>query len=239
MNDRQYRVVEAGESGVRFVGGLKEPPLRLTEAADRLHVAVSSVHEASQEQIAAKNARAPAGASIQRAKTVLLRKHLHPIAADGLQLFAGLPGIEDALRVPRSKDTPAALLKAAERVRRVAVEHEQEFITQRKYDEDFLEQFDESVQALDLAVRLDKAAARARYTLTTREVKECIGNVRRALDVLDTTMRAVYLDDKKTLALWRHAIRVPARRGRPKKRKTGSRRARTPKFKGSTPPASV
>jgi hypothetical protein len=199
--------------------------LRVTEAADRLQLAVSSVDEAALSQNAARNARAPAGASIKRAKAVLLRKHLHPIAADGLELFAGLPGIEDTLRVPRSKDAPAALLKVAERVRRVAVEHEQEFITQRKYGEDFLEQFDESVQALELALRLDRASARARYTQATREVKACIANVRRALDVLDTTMQAVYLDDKETLARWRHAIRVPARRGRPKKRRTGPKRA--------------
>ena len=236
MNDRQFRVVAAGQSGVQFVGGLKEPPLRLTEAANRLRVAVSSVDEAAQNQLAARYARQPAGLSTKRAKTVLLRRHLRPLAADGLELFAGLPGIEDTLRVPRSKDTPAAFLKAAERIRQVAVEHEQEYITGRAYSEDFLEQFDRAVQLLKTAAQADQGLARARYTKATQEVKEHIANVRRALDVLDTTMHAVYLDDRGTLKLWRKAIRVPARRGRPKKRKTDSSRGRIPEFEGAPLP---
>jgi hypothetical protein len=219
MNDRQYRVVEAGESGIRFVGNLKEPPLRVTQAAKRLQLAVSSVDMASQNQLAAKNAQRPAAISPKHAKTVLLRKHLRPLAADGLEIFAGLPGMEDTLRVPRSKDTPAALLKAAERTRRVAVEHEDEYIAQRGYSDDFVEQFDRAVHVLRTAAEADQALMRRRYSNATAEVKERIANVRRALDVLDTTMHAVYLEDRRTLSLWRAAIRVPARRGRPKKRR--------------------
>lgn len=73
------------------------------------------------EQIVAKNNRRAPHLSLNRAKTILLRKHLDPIAADGVEMFAGLPGIEESLRLPRIKDVPEKHLAAAERVRQVVV----------------------------------------------------------------------------------------------------------------------
>lgn len=219
MNQRQYRVTRAAESAVIFARGLKDAPVRVTEAGKRLDAAVQDLKDAELTQLNAKNLRRAPHISLNRAKTVLLRKHLDPIAADGLELFAGFPGIEESLRLPRIKDAPEKHLAAAERVRRVAEEHEQEFINDRNYNADFLEKFDQAVRDLEAAANVGPGVARAKYTRTTQDVKDEIARVRRALDTLDTRIREAYLDDESTLKRWRWESRVPAKIGRPKKRK--------------------
>lgn len=172
MNDRQLRVIAGAESAVTFAFGLEKAPPRVTEAAKRLHRQVGSAKATLVKQLGAKNSRKEPRYSLNRAKTILLRKHLNPIAADGLVLLAGLPGIQESLRLPRLKDAPDKHLRAAERVRRIAEEHEQEFITERDYREDFLEKFDRAVQDVEAANQVDRGLARARYTRATRDMKE-------------------------------------------------------------------
>jgi hypothetical protein len=226
MNERQYRVIRGGESAVIFARQLKSSPLRVTEAANRLEATLHDAKDADAKQLSAKKLRRAPHISLNRAKKILVRKHLDPIVADGLEMFAGLPGIKESLRLPRIKDAPAKHLQAAERVRRVAEEHEQEFIRDRNYSPDFLEQLDWAAQNLEAAARVEPGAARAQYTRATQHVKEEIARVRRALDVLDSRMTEAYLDDHETLQSWRRASRVPAKLGRPKKRKPMKRRGR-------------
>ena len=175
---------------------------------------------AEQQQLRAKHRRKVPRCSLTRAKTILLRKHLDPIAADGLEMFSGLPGIKQTLKVPRIKDSADKHLEAAKRVRRVAEEHEQEFINERNYNDNFLEKFDEAVRDLEAAAGVDRGFARANYTKATANMKQQIERVRRVFDTLDTRMTEAYLDDVTTLQLWRSASRVKAKLGRPKKRKS-------------------
>lgn len=226
MNSRQSRVVLATEPAVAFALTLRDPPQRVTEAAMRLQTAREEVHLAAVEQMSAKKTLHLPGAALDRAKKLLVRKHLDPIAADGLEMFAGLPGIEESFKVPRIKDPPAKHIQAAERVRRVAAAHEQEFITERNYREDFLEQFDRAVENLEAAGHVDVGSARARYSRATADVKEGIARLRRAFDVLDTRIHEEYLDHPHVLKRWRRASRrLPAQIGRPKKQKAGLKRA--------------
>lgn len=222
MNNRQRRLLEAALSAISFVLQLKNAPSRITEAMKRLRAAVLGVRDAEVRQLGAKKSRHMPRSSVNRAKKLLLRKHLDPIAADGLEIFAGLPGLEDSLRVPRIKDSPEKHLEAAKRIRHIADEHEDEFITERNYSEDFLEKFDAAVRDLEAAARVERGAARARYTRATEDVKEEIARVRRAFDALDTRILEAYLDDRSTLRLWRRSSRVPAKTGRPKKKKSGT-----------------
>jgi hypothetical protein len=171
------------------------------------------------------NSRTQPRYSVNRAKTILLRKHLDPICADGLELFSGLPGIKETLQVPRIKDAPEKHLKAAERVRRIAEEHEREFIDERDYSENFLEKYDMAVRDLEAAARVERGAARVKYTRATADLNDEISRVRRVFDVLDSRMLEAYLDDHSTIQQWRRASRVPAKTGRPKKRKPGWKRA--------------
>jgi len=220
MNDRQYRLLHAAKSGVDFASNLKHASSRITEAAERLKAAVRVALAADVEQLSARKTLGAPRITVDRAKTILLRKHLDPIAADGLEMFAGLPGIVQDLKLPRIKDASELHLEAAKRVRRLVVEHESEFISKRNYTRNFIERFDAAVDALEAAARVERGAARARYSRTTRDVKEKIASVRRAFDVLDTRIREALLDDADNFKLWRRASRVPAKTGRPRKRKS-------------------
>jgi hypothetical protein len=225
MNNRQERVIAAARKSVGWVRDLKNAPVRVTEAAERLEVALDEASDARQAQIDARNYRKAPILSITAAKTILVKKHLHPIATDGLELFAGLPGIEETLRIPRIKDGPDAHLKAADRVRRVAEEHEQEFINARNYRENFLELFDEAVGDLQAAARVDRGLARAEYSRATMDVKNELTRVRRAFDALDARIIEAYLEDSTLLETWRQVSRVKAKTGRPRKRKSQARGA--------------
>jgi len=172
MKNRQFRLIDAAESGVGFARNLKRPPPRVNEAAKRLEEAVESARVAGQDQIRAKAFRKTPRYSVTRAKTILLRKHLGPIAADGIEMLAGLPGIRESLKLPRIKDAPEKHLEATKRVRRVAEDHEKEFIDERNYDENFLNSFDGAVRDVEGAAGVDKGVGRAKYTRATADVKE-------------------------------------------------------------------
>jgi DNA primase len=219
VNIRQGLVIAGAKHAVSFALRLKKRPVRVTDAVTRLEEALEAANAAEAKQRLAKNSRKAPRYSVSRAKTILVRKHLDPIVADGLDMFAGLPGLADSLKLPRIKDAPEKHLEAAKRVRRVAEEHEQELITERQYDENFLESFDRAVETLEAAARVERGAARASYSRATDGMEEAITRLRRAFDALDAKIRAAYLDDPETLSLWRRASRVPAKTGRQKKRK--------------------
>jgi hypothetical protein len=219
MNNRQSRLIAAAKNALGWVLKLANAPSRVTQAAKRLQQALDVASTAEAEQRQAKNSRKSPRYSVSEAKTILVKKHLAPIAADGLEMFAGLPGIKETLKIPRIKDAPEAHLKAAERVRRVAEEHEEEYIKEGEYSDNFLQQFDKAVRDLEAAARVDRGSARAKYTRATDDLEDQIGGVRRAFDVLDTRMVEAYLGDRYTLEVWRRVSRVKAKTGRPKKRK--------------------
>lgn len=225
MNQRQNRLISAADAGIIHVVSLKDPPPRVTAAAKRLTEVVKEAKAAEQQQRKANYQRRAPQYSLNGAKRILFLKHLGPVVADGLEMFAGFPGIEETLRAPRVKDKPQKILEAAGRVRGFAEAHEQEFIDDRNYSPDFLEQFDLAMQNLEAAARADQGVARAKYSQATREMQDEIARVRRALGALDARMREAYLDDPKKLKLWRHASRMPAKRGRPKKRKPRGKRS--------------
>jgi len=87
------------------------------------------------------------------------------------------------------------------------------------------------VRDLEAAARADRGSARANYTLATQNMKEEIARLRRVFDTLDTRMLEVYLDDRPTLELWRKASRVPAKKGRPRKRKSELKKGKRVKLR--------
>lgn len=72
--------------------------MRVTKAAERLQVAVEHARTAHGAQIAARNARKAPTYSVTTARMIFVKTHLQPIAADGIVLLAGLPGIKETLR---------------------------------------------------------------------------------------------------------------------------------------------
>jgi hypothetical protein len=224
MNNRQSRLLKAADRAVTFARDLPKASPRITKAAAQLKEAVRAARAAELVQSGAKRARKTPRYSVTQAKTILLRKHLGPIAADGVVMFDGLPGIEEDLRLPRIKDAAEKHLEAAKRLQRVAEEHEEEFIEQRNYDGNFLEKFQRAVEDLEAAAGIDRGFVRAKYTRATVDMKDEITRVRRAFDVLDARVLEEYLDDRSQLRQWRRASRIPPKMGRPKLPKTDDKR---------------
>jgi hypothetical protein len=223
MNNRQDRLCRAAESSVACARRLRSAHPRVAAAADRLEAAVRVARAASVKQQSAKAARGLPQNSTERAKKILFHKHLVPIAADTVGLLAGtddFESIEADLELPRLKDPPEDLLRAAQRVRRVVSRYEQHYIDRRDYAPDFVEQFDKAASDLRQAAAGDRGAAgRAHYTAATREVQEAVDEVQRCFDSLDARMMETCFDDEALLRDWRKSSRIPGKVGRPKKRK--------------------
>src|SRR5436305_15133922 len=88
MNNRQSRLTAAARNSVGWVLNFKKATPRVTQAAKRLQEALDAASAAEAKQRHAKGSRKAPRYSISEAKTILLKKHLHPIAADGLEMFA-------------------------------------------------------------------------------------------------------------------------------------------------------
>jgi hypothetical protein len=220
MNNRQDRVCRAASKAVTCARDLKPRHSRVSAAADRLEASVEAARAASAKQLVARKARGQPRHSVKRAKAVLFHVHLVPIATDGLELLAGMPGIEEELNLPRLKAPAEEHLRAAKRVRRVAMEHNALFVESRDYDATFLERFDEAVRDLGQAESAGTGAGRAAYTAATREVQEAVEEVQRCFDSLNARMNEVCFGDREALAEWRRQSRIPGKIGRPKKRKS-------------------
>lgn len=222
MNNRQERLCRAAESGVTSARQLKPDQPRVTAAAQRLEAAVEAALTASGKQLAARDSRAMPENAAKRAKTLLFQKHLVPIATDGLELLAGVEDVEavrTALKLPWLKAPAADHLLAAQRVRDVASRYERMFVGSRDYEPDFLVQLDRAVSDLHRAASEGNAAARADYSAATREVKEAVDEVQRCFDALDARVKEACFGDRAALREWRKRSRIPAKVGRPKKRK--------------------
>ena len=156
---------------------------------------------------------------MDRAKQILVHKHLVPIATDGLVLLAGRENIAADLELPRFKAPAEDHLRAATRVRGVVTPYEAIFVESRNYAPDFLEHFDRAVRDLSYAAGAGKDAGRAEYTTATRSVKKAVEEVQRCFDSLDARTNETCFDDRARLREWRKGSRIPGKIGRPKKRK--------------------
>lgn len=226
MNSVQERVVRAGQSALDFALELRAAPSRVTSAVERLRLAVEAAQRTGVSQGAARIGRGTPGQSVVRAKSNLLRQHLRPIAADALELFAGLPGLRESLRLARLKAPAARHLDAAKRVRRVAEEHAEELIEERDYPPDFLKRFDAAVANLEAAAGSARGSAQREYSRLTAELEKQISAIRQALDSLGARIAESYGDERAVLETWRRARRIPAKRGRPKKKREPSPKER-------------
>lgn len=230
MNNRQEPLLRAANAAIARATHFAEDHPRIAEAVARLRSAVTAADSAGVAQTLARQSRKSPRYSLSRAKKILFEKHLNPIAADGREMFRGMPGIRETLRLPPIKAKPERHLEAARRIRRIAEEHEREFIDERKYAGDFLARFDAALEDLEAAARADRGAGRQKYTHTTAEVKLAIDAVRDTLDSLDAHVRGEFMDDPVTLGLWRHsARRNPPKTGRPSNAEKAKRAAKAAK----------
>jgi hypothetical protein len=139
-------------------------------------------------------------------RKALRDQHLAPIAQIARALLADAPGIEKALRMPAYNLNPLRFIAEANAMRSAAAPYEAQFIEAGR-PADFLAQLDAATEALRQSI-LGKARNLGQQVGARAGLASEIKRGRRLVDVLDTIVKAAFLDDADVLAEWRSAKRI-------------------------------
>lgn len=139
-------------------------------------------------------------------RKALREQHLRPIAQIARAELADAPGIEKALRMPAHNLNPLRLIAEAHAMRSAATPYEAQFIEAGR-PADFLAQLDAATEAVRQSI-LGKARNLGQQVGAGAGLAKEIKRGRRAVDVLDTIVRAAFRQDSNVLAEWRSAKRI-------------------------------
>jgi len=167
---------------------------------------IAKLTEHSTDQGAAQRMSRAATRRQAAQRRVLREKHLSPIAQIARAMLRDVPGIEVAVRVPEWHLKTFKLVKAAQGFRKAAAQYEQTFIEGGR-PQDFLAQLDDAI------AKLQKTASGKSTNLGTHVaarvgIGEQLKRGRKAVELIDTMVRATYGDRPDLLAAWDVAKRV-------------------------------
>jgi hypothetical protein len=169
---------------------------------------VATLTDHSSGQVEGRRLR-HAEVSRQRAlRTALREQHLSPIAQIARAMLADAPGIEKALRMPAHNLNPLRLIAEANAMRSAATPYEAQFVEAGR-PADFLAQLDAATEAVRQSI-LGKARNLGQQVGARAGLAKEIKRGRRAVDVLETIVKAAFRDDPNILAEWRSAKRIRA-----------------------------
>jgi hypothetical protein len=184
------------------------PYLAQKKALDEV---VASLSDHSLNQVAGKRLRRAEGPRQRTLRRVLREQHLAPIAQIARATLADAPGIDKALRMPRSNLSALKLVAEASAMRSAAAQYEPQFV-EAGCPEDFLAQLDAAAEAVRQSM-LGKARNLGRQVGASAGIERDIKRGRRVIDVLDTIVKSAFREDQNVLAKWRNAKRVRATTG--------------------------
>jgi hypothetical protein len=220
MNSKQTRVDISLERAVGFLSALarhkddvKLMSPRLLGLLKRLELAVAKARATAGHKTFATRNRTGSTNTIGRAKQQLLVKHLRPIARDGLSLLKGMPGLREALRLPKRDASVAEYLKAARRIQRFVRPLVHVFI-EADHAPDFLAQLGAAMKGLAEAGK-DPGATRARSSRAVAQLKLDLAAAREVIGRIDSAIAVDFAQHPHLRHLWRQAKRIPPRQGRP------------------------
>lgn len=207
MDNRQKQQIEAFRRVKRFIDSHPLPaPASYGTAQQALNEAVARLAEHTIGQMESAR-RARAGIARQRAlKRALRLKHLRPIARIARLAALELPGLDAVLRDPRPNLPVTRLLADAEAVRNGVAPHAAVFVA-NSLPEDFLEQLDAAIMALEES----KAATFEQVTMrrgARGKIAEVLRQARTAVGALDAIVTKWFGDDAGIMTTWRAAKRV-------------------------------
>jgi hypothetical protein len=214
MNSRQARALRSIESALSFLKGPKITVPRIASTRADLEASLARLKGLWVAQSSAFLSRGGDGIRAKNARRELRVKQLLPIARRGKLLLKGLPGIEDALRVPHSRASDESLLDAAERIATEVRPHAKVFVKSG-----FARTFIRDLERAAEAFRRVSSAGRtelSRSSRLTADLREEIAHARSIVATLDSMMLAEFEADTSTIELWRRAKRIPAKLGRPR-----------------------
>ena len=176
----------------------------------------NALREARSTQLSATAVVGPDG-GVGRLKLQLRQRHLLPIARRAKLLLKGYPGIEESLRVPHARADVKTHLDATKRIVKAIRPHAPAFHAVG-FQKSFLSDCEQLARTL-AARHASPDTARNRRAIATRSIPETIREAREIIAVIDAHINAEFADDRSLLTQWRAGKRVPARMGRPPRRK--------------------
>jgi len=157
------------------------------------------------------------GLSVAALKVQLRKKHLLPISRRAKLLLRGYPGIEESVRIPHKRGSVQMHVDATKRMTKALRPHAREFIAVG-FGKSFLVDCERAARLLKER-DANPDTARSRRSRATRSLPDALRDGRAIIASIDAHVNAELGDDSSILAVWRGAKRVPARMGRPPKRR--------------------
>jgi hypothetical protein len=212
MLAKQKQAIEAYQRVQDFLAGHPPPesPGYLVQKK-ALDDVVATLNDHAINQVAGRRLT---GAEVTRQRALrkaLREEHLRPIAQIARATLAEAPGIERALKMPPYGLGPLKLVAEANAMRTAAAQYQPQFVLAGR-PADFLEQLDAAAGAV-LQSMLGKARSLGRQVGAGAGIDREIRRGRRAVEVIDTIVRAAFRGDQNVLAKWRNARRVHAMPG--------------------------
>jgi hypothetical protein len=217
MNNRQLRVVSSIDGAIVFLMNVLNASPRIRVLYKQLLDAREAVDKAWVYQAGAAKSRAGPGKTVKAAKAHLRIKHLKPLADSGPDLLDGMPGIKESLRMPIRDASVEEHLEAVKRFTNAVRPHAKAFY-KAGFDRAFLKQLDQAAVALKVAAS-DPQSARRALSQSTKQVARHLQLCRHLIKQLDSAIVAEYHDRPLDIKLWRGSKRIPARIGRPPKKR--------------------
>ena len=207
MERKQKQVIDSYQRVQTFLDEHPAPPpYDYSRPKLVLDEVVAQLGEHSSDQLYGRQL----GQAERRRQDVLVRRlrdqHLRPIVTIARASFADQPGIEKALRMPRTGLTIVGLLAAASAIRDAATQYEPSFVKNGR-PADFLEQLSAAIEGVRKSEDLHARNVGRRVGAKAGLAQE-LRRGRKAVEMLDAIVRAAFEGNDVALAAWRAARRV-------------------------------
>jgi hypothetical protein len=152
-----------------------------------------------------------------KALRISLRKRLLRLSHHAVIWLEGLPGIEEDVRVPHANTTSEKLLEETARILKNLRPH-LKTLYKNGISKESVTLIETTAKAL--AAKLgDGNTVIARRSRATSDIPDAIRKARRIVGVLDDTIKLEFPHENMLQHRWAAAKRIPAKLGRPKKKK--------------------
>jgi hypothetical protein len=216
MNARQQLVHESIKQSVIALRLAKFDRREIVGLRGELEKAAKAIAELNQMQYSGSRNLGAGGSQVATLRRDI-RHRLLRIASHAVVVLEGLPGVEDAVRVPHANAKNGELLDATTRIIKNVRPH-LKTLYKTGLPKDSIARLEADAKAL--AAKTDNPdTALARRSRATSAIPAALRRARRIVRAIDTTIKLEFADDLPALSMWARAKRIPGRIGRPKTRR--------------------
>jgi hypothetical protein len=189
---------------------------RLARSRKHIAEAIPRIEALSYEQRVANGLLPTDEKDIAPLRTKLRDAHLIPLARLGKEILQLKSGVDRALRVPKTKATDDEHIAAGDRFAEFLRPHVNAFVMENQ-PRTFLRDLRSATSVLRERVAQSGEALRRRMSATA-ELEATIPKARREVPIIEGLLKERLSREPMLAHTWRHAKRIEAKKGRPRKR---------------------